>query len=216
MTPDEPAGYRAKSAYAGYEAGTDYERQRFSGPLGRYRRRRELAAVNESLDALPDGVRMLDCPCGTGRWWPVLERKASEIVAVDISEGMRAHATERAARSHAHVEVQAGDAESLPLPDDSVDWVFSFALTKHLPPPIQTQVLSEYARVARQGVISTFGIVSGLSGALWRLRRLEDSFPVTPEALRDMASDSGLEIESVRRCTTPIGTERLVLMRQRS
>ncbi len=202
--------YSAKSGYADYGTGDVYEEVRFSGLLGRYRWRREQSAVRRIVDALPDGVSILDCPCGTGRWWPILAMRAREIHAVDISPGMIEHATERAKSSPIPVLVSRGDAEALPMENASVDYAFSFALMKHVPRPIQYQILNELSRVSRRGVICTFGVFGHASYEFWRRRKLVESYPLLPEELDWMAKAAGLLVVRRIRCTTPVGVETLV------
>jgi len=204
-------GYSAREAYNDHAIGVEYERLRFSGVLGRYRWRREQAAVRAALKQVPHDISLLDCPCGTGRWWPLLSARAREITAIDISPGMLEHASERAAGMTVPVIVMSGDAEEIPLPADAVDYAFSFALMKHLPRPIQYRVLSELARVSRLGVICTFGVLGHVSYEVWRRRRIRESYPLLIEELEWMAADAGLQIEWMKRCTTPIGVERVVL-----
>ena len=203
--------YSARDSYQAYSVAEEYEQVRFSGLLGRYRRARELNAISYLVSLLPDGITVVDCPCGTGRWWPVLARRARHIVALDISEGMLRFAREQAEKSSIEVEVRYGDAQCLPLPDCSVDYAFSHALTKHLPVPIQYTVLDEFARVARFGVICSFGIFSHLTYEFWRRRHLEESYPVFYEELEWMALGAGLKVQTMRKCTTPIGVEHTVL-----
>jgi ubiquinone/menaquinone biosynthesis C-methylase UbiE len=212
-SPEISTDYSAKTAYVDYAVGEQYEQLRFSGVMGRYRRRSELRAVNAALEHVAPGAEILDCPCGIGRWWPELSQKAGRIVAADISEGMRRHAAERAGGMTIPVEVIEADAEALALPDDAVDWVFSFALTKHLPHPVQHKVLQEFGRVARQGVICTFGVFSHFTYEIWRRRKLFGSFPVLPEQLDLMAREAGLTVVGMTRCTTPIGVEKVVVFK---
>jgi ubiquinone/menaquinone biosynthesis C-methylase UbiE len=210
--PRSPDEYSAKSVYRDYSVAVEYERVRFGGALGRYRYRRERQAVRRVLDLIPDGVRVLDCPCGNGRWWELLAPKARHLVGVDLSDGMLKYAAERAQRERVDVELLRGDAETLPLADGAVDFTFSFALTKHLPVPVQYRVLREFARVSREGVISTFGVFTHLTYEIWRRRGLVESYPLLREQLDWMAGDAGLEVADVRRCTTPIGVEHVVLL----
>ena len=202
--------YSARDGYTDHTIGVEYERVRFSGVLGGYRWRREQAAVRAVLKQVPQDISILDCPCGTGRWWPLLGTRAREITAIDISPGMLRHASERATRMTIPVNVTAGDAEEIPLPADAVDYTFSFALMKHLPRPIQYRVLSELARVSRLGVICTFGVLGHVSYEVWRRRRISESYPLLVEELEWMAAEAGLRIESMIRCTTPIGVERVI------
>jgi SAM-dependent methyltransferase len=204
------AGYSAREAYLDQAIGVDYERVRFSGVLGGYRWRREQAAVRAALEQVPQDISVLDCPCGTGRWWSLLSTRVRAITAIDISPGMLAHASKRATGMSIPVNVIEGDAEDIPLPAGAVDYAFSFALMKHLPRLVQYRVLSELARVSRLGVICTFGILGHVSYEVWRRRRITESYPLLIEELEWLADDAGLQIEGMTRCTTPIGVERLV------
>jgi SAM-dependent methyltransferase len=206
----KPAGYSAREAYLDHAIGVDYERVRFSGVLGGYRWRREHAAVRAALEQVPQDISVLDCPCGTGRWWPLISTRARAITAIDISPGMLAHASKRATGMSVPVTVIEGDAEDIPLPAGAVDYAFSFALMKHLPRLVQYRVLSELARVSRLGVICTFGILGHVSYEVWRRRRISESYPLLIEELEWMADEAGLQVEWMTRCTTPIGVERLI------
>lgn len=209
--PNPRYHYSARHAYRQDSVPETYEHDRFSAPLGRLRKWREAAALTEIVGMLPAGISILDCPCGTGRWWELLEKKASRLVAVDISPAMLQFAGARAQGMDTPVELLQGDAECLPLEDGAVDYSFSHALTKHLPVPVQYEVLRELARVSRYGLVCSFGVFSHLTYELWRRRRLSESYPVLPEELGWMAKEAGLEIRARRRCTTPIGVEHTVL-----
>ena len=133
------------------------------------------------------------------------------IIALDISQGMLHYAKERAKQFNIEIEVMEGDAENLLLDSNSVDFVFSHALTKHLPIPIQYEVLTEFSRIARFGIICSFGIFSHLSYEFWRRRNLRESYPIILEELQWMSKAAGLKIRTMRKCTTPIGVEHVVL-----
>ncbi len=203
--------YSAKDSYLSGSSVEDYERERFSGVLGHYRYLREQHAVSSLVEMLPDGASIVDCPCGTGRWWPILTMKAKYIIAFDISKGMLHHAEERAKEFNIDIDVKEGDAENLPLDNSSTDYVFSHALTKHLPVPVQYDVLAEFARISRSGVICSFGVFSHLTYEFWRRRHLKESYPVFFEELEWMAAAANLKIKAMRKCTTPIGVEHTVL-----
>jgi ubiquinone/menaquinone biosynthesis C-methylase UbiE len=203
--------YSAKYSYGSGSTREEYERERFSGILGRYRYVREQRAVASIVGMLPEGVSVADCPCGNGRWWPLLAHRASHIVAIDVSQGMIEVARDEARKFDIEIEVREGDAEKLDLENQSVDYTFSHALTKHLPIPIQYHVLAEFSRISRRGVICSFGIFSHLTYEVWRHRHLEESYPTFLEELEWMAKGAGLSIRKRRRCTTPIGVEHTVL-----
>lgn len=203
--------YSARHAYDSQSA-EDYERLRFSGLLGQYRWRREQTAVRELVSCIEAGSAVADIPCGIGRWWPVLATRASRIVGIDISPAMLERAESRARTSTIPTELRHGEAEAIPLGDLSVDYVFSFALTKHLPLRSQMRVLSEFARVSRIGVISTFSIVTSSNYEMWRRRRLVESFPMLIEQVSDIGAECGLRVERSVKCTTPLGIERLFFL----
>ena len=91
--------------------------------------------------------RILDIGCGTGR----LLRKArerwpeAELLGVDASEGMIAQARQLTPGVEFHVAM----AESLPLPDDSIDLAFSTMSFHHWSNKLQG--IREVARVLRSG-----------------------------------------------------------------
>ncbi len=204
-------GYGAKTAYRDISSATGYEERSFyQGPLGRYRKRLEVRGIEALTGAADADSTFLDCPCGNGRWWETLARRARNIVAVDVSPGMLEFAGKRAEGLSIPIETHQASAEELPIDDGSVDYVFSYALMKHLPVPVQYRVLAEFSRVARKGVVCSFGMLGSLSYAFWRRRKLEESYPVFREEIGWMASEAGLEIEEVRRTSTPIGLEHLV------
>jgi len=209
---DKAYVYSARSSYDDPTVASTYERVRFTSLLGRYRRQREIRAVRAVLGRLPDRpLSILDCPCGIGRWWPLLARRASSITAMDIAPAMMERAALRVPRTRVPVTLVQGDAERLPLEDGAVDVTFSFALTKHLPRPVQYQVLREFSRVSRIAVVCTFGVMNHVTYEFWRRRGFRESYPLFPEELQWMAQAAGLRVAATRPCTTPIGVEHVVL-----
>jgi ubiquinone/menaquinone biosynthesis C-methylase UbiE len=205
------AAYPAKTGYMDTDIVATYERTRFSGVLGRYRWRREQAAVGALIAKIPMGSSVLDCPCGIGRWWPLILARAGQLTAMDISNEMLDVASKRKEVASHSVKLMRGDAEAIPLEDDSVDYVFSHALTKHLPWPIQHQVFSEFARVARRGIVCSFSILSPLNHPVWQRRHIPESYPFIEKEIHWMAKRSGIKVVDMRSCTTPIGLEQTVL-----
>lgn len=210
--PDRASSYSAKTDYGSYAAAEGYERRAVYRSLaGRYRGWMEQRSIRRLLDGIPPESVVLDCPCGNGRWLETLGTRARRIEAVDVSEGMVRYTTERVASMALEVRAQLGDAEQLPLDDGAVDFTFSFALTKHLPVPVQHRVLAEFARVSRRGVLCSFSLMQPLSYLAWRLRDIPESYPVSLAEVGRMAAAAGLTIRRKARCSTPIGLEHVVL-----
>jgi ubiquinone/menaquinone biosynthesis C-methylase UbiE len=204
--------YSARYHYQSAEVAATYEQDRFGGRLGHYRYRREQRAVQALFDLLPERQVVLDCPMGIGRWAELLVSRGHEVLGCDLSSAMLAVARTRFADSVDRPVMFVGDAEGLPLPSKSVDYVFSHALTKHLPREAQHRVLSEFARCAKSGVIISFSVLSGLPGLYWRARRIPDAHAVPPDVLADWFDELGLVAKRSRSCTTPIGVERTMLL----
>lgn len=97
--------------------------------------------------ARPADARVLDVAAGPGNVAvELVERGASEVVALDLSYAMLA---EGARRGHERIRWVNGDAQQLPFPDASFDAVtISFGL-RNVPDP--ELALREFARVTRPG-----------------------------------------------------------------
>jgi len=90
------------------------------------------------------GKRVLDAACGEGYGSALLGRVAAEVIGVDISAEVVAHATARYARE-GRVRFEQGSVARLGLPDGSIDLVVSFETIEHLLE--QEEMLSEFRRV---------------------------------------------------------------------
>jgi SAM-dependent methyltransferase len=87
----------------------------------------------------------LDAACGTGRFAELLSRHGHQVIGVDSSLDMLAHARRRVPDGDFHL----GALEQLPLADDSVDVIVCALALVHV--PSLRPVLAEFARVLRPG-----------------------------------------------------------------
>jgi ubiquinone/menaquinone biosynthesis C-methylase UbiE len=97
-------------------------------------------------------LALVDVGCGTGRFldfvkqaWPRLP-----VIGVDLSEPYVKHAR-RHLRRWSRVRAIVGNAESLPLRDESQDAVTNIFTMHELPPPVRRTVIGECARVLKPG-----------------------------------------------------------------
>jgi ubiquinone/menaquinone biosynthesis C-methylase UbiE len=89
---------------------------------------------------------ILDIGCGTGRYSAALATHFNaHVVAIDPSEKMLAEARKKASE---RVHYKRASAESLPLPDTSVDMVFMSMVFHHFDDP--DQAVRECRRVLRR------------------------------------------------------------------
>ncbi len=80
-------------------------------------------AVRELVD-VKEPLKVLDVACGTGDFTIELAQKAdegSEVIGIDISEGMMAIGREKIKKAGVKAELLAADCEALPYSDKSFD-----------------------------------------------------------------------------------------------
>jgi ubiquinone/menaquinone biosynthesis C-methylase UbiE len=109
-----------------------------------YSRRKLVQVLQQYLDPLPDGAKLLDVGCGTG---DLLRRLGGrfECAGCDPAEEMLQHA--RAANPAA--ELAAAPAEALPFEDARFDVALCIEVVRYLDDP--RPALRELARVVRPG-----------------------------------------------------------------
>ena len=139
-------------------------------------------------------TRALEAGCGTGYFSRLLQTERGwPIVPLDISWEGRTHAR----RMGAQRPVQA-DICSLPFAPGSFDLVLSMDVLPHLPPGIESQAASEFARVLAPG-----GLLVVRAAALDILRSRHSAFAFerqrfTRRRMAGMAESAGFR---VLRCT---------------
>ena len=122
-------------------------------------------AVGDKLLSLaPAQGVCLDLGCGTGRYTQKLlsNTEVSQCFALDIAEGMLAFTQQQSPQAKC---LQA-DAQAIPLPDNSVDFVFSSLMLQWL--GANEQVFKEIKRVLKPGGVCVFS--SLLEGTLFEMK----------------------------------------------
>jgi ubiquinone/menaquinone biosynthesis C-methylase UbiE len=97
-------------------------------------------------------LKLLDIGCGTGRFLDSLKQAWPRLptIGLDMSEPYIRHA-KRHLRRWSKMNFAVGNAESLPLPGESLDAVTSIFLFHELPPKVRRIVFRECARVLKPG-----------------------------------------------------------------
>ena len=121
------------------------------------------------LASLPEDFRpgsILDLGCGTGWFTRKLAERFPEaaLTGADLSPGMLARAT---ANGPEHAGWLNADAEQLPLPDQSMDLVFSNLMIQWSNRP--EVILAECRRLLKPGGI--LAVSTLLDGTLWELEK---------------------------------------------
>lgn len=121
-----------------------------SGDYGVFAKYLEKGALEffERLNIRP-GTRLLDVACGAGQLTLPAARKGIQVTGLDLAANLVQQARDKAAAEGLTIQVDEGDAESLPYPDASFDVVMSLIGSMFAPRP--ELVASEMLRVCRSG-----------------------------------------------------------------
>ncbi len=141
--PNGRKSYPARTHYTGSVA-REYLARRAGEPKWIL----ENEAVARLLGRLPESARILDAPIGTARLQPIYNELGVAAIGVDVSLAMLEQAPGALRGS-----IVRGDVARLPFPDRSVDYVVSMRFLNWLPAAELEQVLGEFLRVAKQGLI---------------------------------------------------------------
>jgi ubiquinone/menaquinone biosynthesis C-methylase UbiE len=204
--PSKPKqhGYEYKKQfYQSSEVAADYDEHRFRTPKRMRRNARKWAAIQKAL-ALTRGVRrIIDLPCGTGRFTGHLARAGYEVVGSDISLEMMQQAAKLPTVRHENIRgyVRA-DAEALPFRAKSVDCLVSIRFLFHVDPGTRGRMLREFGRVSRRWVIADYRHKYSFRYGVWKLSRAlgltQRPFErVSVKSMKSEFEDAGLRVAKI-------------------
>ncbi|MCC6466352.1 MAG: class I SAM-dependent methyltransferase [Planctomycetes bacterium] len=220
-TAPEPDWKAKKQHYQDEEVVQKYNQVRFKGGFAGSKTRRKWDMILRAVQGLPGIQRVMDVPCGTGRFTQQILAHGWKLVNGDISGPML-----RAARDVA--EGRAGllgslrfDAEKLPFADRSLDLILSIRFLMHVPRDVRVRIFREFGRVTTRYVVLDVRHKYCLNTWFKRLRRALGSRTKLPEhrySLAELQQDieaGGLRI--VRKVWNwPPFSEKLVLLCERA
>lgn len=131
---------------------------------------RETAMMRTALKRAGNPATVLDIPCGTGRFWPLLcEDTGRKIFAADLNQPMLHTGLEhRDLAIVDRVKGFVGSAFAIPFRDNAVEAIVSIRLLHHFSDRAdRLNILKEMARVTSRTVIVTLWIDGN-----WKARRL--------------------------------------------
>jgi len=114
---------------------------------------REQAIVQAMLDPLPDGIRVLDVPFGTGRFVDMYLAKGMSVHGIDISKDMLDAAHEALGEKYEHCDVRQGSADALPYQNGYFDLAVCFRFFGLISLDLGHRVLAELRRVTSGSII---------------------------------------------------------------
>ncbi|MEV5608767.1 class I SAM-dependent methyltransferase [Streptomyces sp. NPDC052225] len=154
---------------------------------------------------IPREARTLDLGCGPGRNAVHLARHGHDVDAVDLSATAVTWGQERAAAADVPVRFHQGDIFDVQLPHATYDVVYDSGCLHHLPPHRRLSYLALLDRVLAPG--GHFGLVCFAAGEegsrtpdaeLYRTGDLEGGLAFTPDELRHLFAEVGLEEVEIR------------------
>lgn len=108
----------------------------------------DVAAI---LDGVRAGGRVLEIGAGIGRLLVAMSDRFDALVGVDISPRMVELSAEYLA-GHSEIQILLNDGASLPLPEESFDFVFSYITFQHIPDRrVVERYIAEAHRVLKRG-----------------------------------------------------------------
>ena len=117
---------------------------------------REQSLARKALNYAGKSQTVLDLPCGTGRFWPLLtEKKDRHIIAADSSLDMLKVAIEHCPeKMRSQIELLHTSAYNINLADNYVDTIFCLRLLHHIgDKDKRRRILEELYRVTRKNVL---------------------------------------------------------------
>lgn len=152
--------------------------------------------------------RALDLGCGLGRITRALAERFEEVLAVDVSAEMvrRAEALHPAAEFPS-ISFHATDGVSLPLENESVDFVFSYEVFQHLPSrEVMRLNLLEVARVLRPDGLALIHVHRPPGTAAYWLERAKRAVPdrIWSRLKRALGRGDPLTSDATFRGTAPL------------
>jgi ubiquinone/menaquinone biosynthesis C-methylase UbiE len=209
--------YPAKTWFQQQAVAEGFERGRFSGFRGRLIHRLEERAFLKALAVAKDSKRVLDVPCGTGRFMSLLLRGNYQVHGADISLPMLQQAM-HLRTIYGPVSLSRSDAESLPFRNDSFDCVVCVRLMGHLPHQIRIGVLRQMRRVTRRFIVVNYFLVN----SLYARRRLRWHafqgnlpaawYPCSDADLRQELIESGLNLVASFPIAGPLSESHMLVL----
>ena len=190
--------YKAKTAYQNQVVAEKYDVKRFISIKGKTTNSMEKNAILKALNVIPEGSKVIDVPCGTGRVTEWLLEKKYTVEGFDISNEMIDQAKDKLSDYPNLTGFHVGDATNIELDDNSFDCVVSVRLLGHTPSKERIKILKEFKRLSKDWVIITFyhsnclqGFLRKFKGIIFGERRIW--FPVNTKQIENELAEVGLE-----------------------
>lgn len=150
-----------------------YETRRYRSPDQKLVNRREQVVVEDLISTLGLAkARVLDIPCGYGRFSTLFASRGAEVICADVSPAMVGRARDRLAEEGSTGRHVVMDIRHLPFRDHAVDATFTMRLFQHRFAREQmADILRELARVSLRWVVLSYYRPSLVHSLIRRARK---------------------------------------------
>ncbi|MFQ5849120.1 MAG: class I SAM-dependent methyltransferase [Candidatus Binatia bacterium] len=145
--------YPKKFSYQNKATAESYFDKRFSSPEGRRKNEATRAALVRALEWIPATGKILDIPCGTGRFTQFFYERGYLYFGADISMEMLDVLVGEQKAPGKMVPVVRCDGEQLPFKDNVFDCVVCIRFLNLIPGTVRENILREMRRVSREWLI---------------------------------------------------------------
>ncbi len=174
-----------------------------------WRDRREKACIEQCLESIPTGSRVLDLPCGTGRLTRLLVSRGYRVTGADVSEAMLGHAREKYREYQREqggnspaVQFEIRDVLATGFNTDQFDGITCIRLFHHFDDAeTRRRGLKELRRICRGPIIVTFlnsfalDRISSWLKATVRRRKRVSQLPIPFKTFAADVKAAGLKID---------------------
>lgn len=184
-----------RNAYDRPGVAEHYADRRFRCGSGQRTHALEASRLRRLLQAAPTAHRVLDLPCGTGRFAAFFPH--ANVIAADLSLAMLSAAS----KAYHNPALLLSKAECLPFQDRTFDLVFCVRLLHHFDSAKRRAALIEFARVSSSYALVSIYLGPSLQGARRRWKQARGAVARSRRTIakaefhRDLEA-SGWEIEA--------------------
>ena len=188
MSVMPPSAKRSKETirarYQNSRVAGEYDDRRYNDWQGRLNNRTVWRKLRAALAEVPPGGRVLDAPCGTGRFSWHLAGAGFETTACDVSRDMLAVAEKAGSPGGRAPRFLEGDLFNLPFKDREFDAVVCIRFMNLVDRPVRAEAVRKLARLAPILVIGYYHCYTLKYLSRWIRHRLHLARPPGPRLTR--------------------------------
>lgn len=193
MSVTPPSANRSKDTirarYQSSRVAGEYDDRRYNDWQGRLNNRTVWRKLLGTLSDVPAGGRVLDVPCGTGRFSWHLASAGFQTTACDVSRDMLARAEKVGSPGGPAPQFLEGDLFNLPFDDREFDAVVCIRFMNLVDRPVRVEAVQKLARLAPILVIGYYHCYTLKYLSRWIRHRLRLYKPTGPRMTRKSLSE---------------------------